>query len=80
MGRQSGLSNGGGYGKLAGKTGCKEVHVNARCEIRVDELVVEQAETLGMDVLLDNVWRVPRALDERIKRSAHVREDAQQFN
>lgn len=54
--------NGGGHGKLADVTDWIEARVLAKGEITLDELVVELAETHGIEVHRGTVWRVLRGL------------------
>ena len=61
--------NGGGHGKLAGVTNWIETRVAVKGEITLDELVVELAETHGIDVHRATVWRVLRGLGLTHKKS-----------
>ena len=72
-------SNGGGHGKLAGVAGWLKARVTAECEVTLDELVAELAQTYRIAVNRATVWQVLRGLGlthkkpcRRLNRSART--------
>lgn len=49
--------NGGGHGKLSGVAGWIEGRIKAKCDLTLDELVVELREAQGVEAHRVSVWR-----------------------